>query len=267
MAKKIIPLVTAAFALAAGSASAATLPGIGTFEGNAGIGSSNGDVGDNASGSEYIYVTTAGSDYLGAGIGIGSETNGTELTTDSFSAEAGEELSYEFNYITSDGTPSFIEYAYAQLNNLDTAMSTLIFTARTNPNGDPTVPGFGLPDLGTAVTLDPMSTVIQDGLTNWSELGNSSGACFQGLGNGCGSTGWINSSLTVADAGSYSLTFGVVNWGDEGFDSGLAISGITVGDTIIVNPSTPSEVPLPAGVVLLLSGLMGLGFVRRRSTV
>ena len=133
------------FVMAASDAMAAPLAGVGTYEGVAGIGTANGDVGNSPSGSQYVYVTTAGSTYLGAGIGLGSETNGTELTTNSFTGNAGDILSYDFNYITSDGTPSYIEYAYAFLNNLTDATETLIFTARTNPNGDPTVPGFGMP--------------------------------------------------------------------------------------------------------------------------
>ena len=249
------------FVMAASDAMAATLAGVGTYEGVAGIGTANGDVGNSPSGSQYVYVTTAGSTYLGAGIGLGSETNGTELTTNSFTGNAGDILSYDFNYITSDGTPSYIEYAYAFLNNLTDATETLIFTARTNPNGDPTVPGFGMPGLGAAVTLNPSSTVIQDGLTNWSELGGSSGFCYQGIGNGCGSTGWVNSMITLDQSATYSLTFGVINWGDQSYDSGLAISGIKVGGTVIVDPNTP-VVPLPASGLLLLAALAGLGAAR-----
>lgn len=265
MIKKINLLAVAVAMTAAGAAGAATLSGVGTYEGKAGVGSANGDVGANAYGNKYLYVTTHGSSYTKAGLGIGSETNGSELTTYSFTANAGDKLSYYFNYVTSDGTSNYVEYAYAKLNDISGAgaNNALIFTARTNPdNTQPTVPGFGLPAIDPSVTLDPAQALIQNKLTKWSELGSSSGTCFNV--KGCGSTGWVKSTMTIANAGTYSLTFGVVNWNDTSYDSGLAIAGIKVGDDVIVDPNDPSAVPLPASGLLLLAGFSGLAAARRR---
>lgn len=243
---------------------AATLPGVGTYEGVAGIGTSNGDVGNSPLGKDYVYVTTAGSSYLGAGLGIGQETTGSVLTTSSFSAAVGEKLDLYFNYVTTDGTPSFVEYAYVLLNDLVNNTSLTLFTARTTPSGN-TVPGFGLPALAAGVTLNPASTPIIDGLTNWSELGDDSGQCYGGLGAGCGQTGWVQALYDFEAVGQYSLTFGVVNWGDQNLQSGLAVAGAKVGDTIIVDPNPgPSPVPLPAGGVLILTGLGAIAALRRR---
>ncbi len=46
--------------LAALPANAATLDGVGTYDGTAGIGSANGDITASPMGSKYVYVTTAG---------------------------------------------------------------------------------------------------------------------------------------------------------------------------------------------------------------
>lgn len=255
---KTLALATISTLCAASVASAATLTGVGTYEGVAGIGSPNGVVTAPPSGGNYVYVTTAGSNYTGAGLGIGSETNGSTLTTKAFTANAGSVLSYDFNYVTSDGS-SYIEYAYATLLNLGTGDSTLIFTARTTPSGD-TVPGFGLPPIASGVTLDPVSTAIIPGGPAWSQLGGYSGSCY---GAGCGYTGWINSSYTLADAGQYSLTFGVVNWSDTIYDSGLAVAGLVIDGEVIINPD-PSPVPLPAAGWMLLAGIGGIAAMTKR---
>jgi hypothetical protein len=78
-------------------------------------------------GSSYIYVTTEGSTFEGPGLGlgIGEETNGSVLTTLSFTANAGDTLKYYFNYVAFDGTESYVEYAYAYLNLLDPLTSDL----------------------------------------------------------------------------------------------------------------------------------------------
>ena len=258
---------TALTLFVAGAASAATdlydgSNQIGTYEGKAGIGTANGDVGASPLGNKYLSVTTAGSSYYGAGLSpkLGGETNGSVLTTLSFSVEANDELEYYFNYVTSDGTSNYVEYAYAYLNNLDTGASTLIFTARTNPSGN-TVPGFGMPPIAMGVELDPDTSPVAVKKTNWAELGGSSGTCYNVL--GCGSTGWIQSLLTVETAGNYSLSFGVVNWGDIAYQTGLAIAGIKVGGNVIIDPNTP-VVPLPAAGWLLIAGLGGLGALSRR---
>ncbi len=246
--------------LASGGVSAATLSGIGEFEGTAGVGSANGVVASSPLGGNYVYVSTDdGVD--GQGLGVGSETNGSSLVTNAFSADAGDVLSYFFNYITSDGS-GFADYAYAQLVDATTLAETaLIFTARTQPAGN-IVPGFDLPPISDGVTLTPPTTEIIPGGPDWAELGSDSGRCFAA---GCGYTGWIASEYTIADAGSYRFKFGVVNWDDELYQSGLAIDGLQI-DGVDIIPTDPGMpvIPLPAGGILLLSALGGLALQRRR---
>lgn len=225
-----------------------------TCVGNCGTLGANGDVTlAPGSSSNYQFVSTLGgiSGNLLSGIG---GTNGSTLTTSAFSALAGDNLNFYFNYVTSDGS-QFADYAWVLLLDASSAEVALLFTARTTPGGN-TVPGFGMP-IPTA-TLVPPSTPIIDGASHWSALGGYSGACYMGVGQGCGSTGWIKSNYTIANAGSYFLQFGVANYLDTAYDSGLAFDGLKVND-IPINPT-----PEPATMLLIGLGLMGLAGVRRK---
>ena len=207
--------------------------------------------------STYQYVTTNGgiTDVgMIASVGNGNTpqndvADGSLLTTSDFAAGANSSLSFYFNYITSDGSArsqSFTDYAWAELETAAGAHVAWLFTAETEPSGN-TSPGQGLP--ADDATLNPGGAPIVAGAPNWSPLGVYSGTCF---GAGCGYTGWIQSTYTIAAAGSYKLLFGVTNWGDNLNDSGLAFDGITV------TPSDNNPVPEPATIAVML---MGIGFL------
>lgn len=206
--------------------------------------------------SEISWVSTSGGD-TGQGLGLGGETTGARLLTNTFSAAAGEQLSFRFNYVTSDGA-GFADYAFVQLS--DGTNVTTLFTARTTPGGD-TVPGFGLPAIDPGVTLTPGATPIIDGAPDWSPLGEGPDTCFAGVGAGCGYTGWIEMDFTIGTAGNYQLIFGVTNWSDDGLQSGLAIAGATIGGDPI---TPPTGVPTPAALALFGLGVLGLAAARRR---
>ncbi len=235
------------------TAAAATVGCIGTC----GTDTGNGDILAAPGYNSYSYVTSTNGVTGGGTIPVGAtgaETNGSTLTTATFFANPGDILSFNFNYITSDGA-GFSDYAWAELETAAGVPVALLFTAETQPNGN-TAPA---PDLPKPVaTLNPAAAPIKGNATNWSQLGGSSGQCYSG---GCGSTGWISSLYTVTTAGNYQLAFGATNQLDTGYDTGLAIAGITIAGQAVGT----ADIPEPSTFALLAMGFAGLGIVRRKA--
>lgn len=260
--KQICGLVIfVAGALMAFAASAAPIPSGWTCVGTCGTDGADGVVALPPNGlPTYQWISTLNGN---SGVGtlptgyLGLETNGSALATSVFSADAGTSLNFYFNYVTSDGS-GYADYAWAALFDSSNTLSALLFTARTAPSGS-IVPGFGMPPVNA--TLNPSSVPIIGGAPAWSPLGDYSGTCF---GAGCGYTGWVNANFTIATAGDYYLKVGVTNWSDTNFESGLAMSGVTVGGNPI---EPPIGVPEPAEIGMFGLGLLLIGLffgLRRR---
>ena len=207
-------------------------------------------------GTQYGYVSTTDGVSGVSPFGFGGETNGSVLTSTAFSAAAGDAVAFKFNYITSDGA-GYADYAWARITRAsDNSQVALLFTARTTEGGS-TIPGFGMP--APEATVIPNNVPIIDGGPLWSPLGSDSGECFD---VGCGYTGWVSSSYTLAETGTFKLEFGVVNWDDTAFDSGMAFDGITIAGIPI-----PPAIPEPETYALMLAGLGLVGLAARRRKV
>lgn len=229
----------------------AGIPAAWTCTGNCGTLGANGVVTTSPEGGNYGWVAS-NTGITGLGLPVGG-TDGSRLRSSVFSANAGDALNFYFNYVTSDGA-GYADYGWSRL--LDSALNPVatLFTARTTPGGN-SVPGFGMPAI--AATMTPATVVITPGGPSWTPLGGYSGSCYS---TGCGYTGWVSSTYNIAAAGNYILEFGVVDWGDQIYDSGLAFDGITVGgESIIVN-----GVPEPASLTLIGIGLAVTAAIRRR---
>ena len=246
-------LCFSAMASAAPMTSAGSLPSGWTGTGSYGTASADEVAAALGEGRSYGWVSTNGGiREAGQPVRSGADgfksTDGSFVRTSAFSANAGDSLSFSFNYISSDGG-RYADYGWVRLLSVnDPTQSTLLFTVRT------TLDGTNIFDMTPmAAQIDSPNASISGGAPDWSPLGKNSGKCFD---DGCGSTGWLKAYFDFSDAGDYILEFGVTGWKDRSYHSGLAFDGITVG--------TNSQVPEPASLALLGLGLAGLACRRRR---
>jgi hypothetical protein len=203
--------------------------------------------------------------------GKGSEEseNGSTLTSSAFDASKNDTLELLFNYVSTDGR-GFDDYAWARLIDDTTGQTAAwLFTARsTNSARGHVVPGDvlkrqqdnSLPDQLDAALNNGNSVGFNVSSTAWGPLGSSSGYCWDSA-NTCGPSGWIESDYSIEADGRYRLEVGVVNWGDEAYDSALAFdfSGVRQANfnrvQVVDGDGSTSTVPAPATPPLLLAGL------------
>lgn len=249
MLKFFVPITALALTALSAPALAASCTG------NCGVSGPNGDLTLAPSGNtSYQYVTTYnGLTGVGQIDGVGG-TNGSLYTSSAFAGTAGSQLSFLFNFITSDGA-GYSDYGFAQLQTTSGQLVATLFTARTTPSGD-TSPGFGLP--ANSATLTPSSAPITGGAPSFSGLGSSSGTCYD---SGCGYTGWIQSNYTLAANGNYQIVFGVSNYSDTLFDTALVFDQITAGG-VVVDPV--AGVPEPSTWAMMILGFGGVGIMAYR---
>ena len=167
------------------------------------------------------------------------------------------------------------DYAWARLIDAGTSeTSAWLFTARSTKSArGNVVPGDVLkrqvddnaPDELDAVPNNANSIGFDVNSTVWSPLGPISGFCWDSA-NTCGPTGWIESAYTFTRSGSYRLEFGVVNWGDEVYDSALAFdfTGLQAAKFNNVTLVETPAVPEPETWALMLAGVGVLSAVARR---
>ena len=244
-----------------------------TCAGNCGGSAADGDIGLSPLGSgRYGFVSTADSAATGVSPlllpsnsrGDGSQNNGSRLRSAAFDASTGDTLDMVFNYVSTDGK-GFDDYAWARvIDASSTSTVAWLFTARSsNSNTRGIVPGDVVDrnDFDPDVRLvdydnwDFISKTVADPV-DWSRLGASNGSCWKDNAAGCGYTGWMASTYAFVTSGRYQLEVGVVNWGDQAFDSGLAFD--------LAGLSAPAAVPEPASAGLLAGGLALLALAARR---
>lgn len=246
-----------------------------TCNGACGAVAPGGDIGASPTGNAtFGYVTTAGSSdtnvspFDAGNNATGAATNGSRFLSGAFGAAGGDQLNLYFNYASTDGK-GFDDYAWARVVNAsDNALVSWLFSARsTNSGTRNVVPG----DLLDKSQFDPDTTLV--GYKDWdfnsktsadpidfSVLGDANGTCWRDNAKGCGHTGWLESSVSFSEAGSYRVEVGVSNWGDTAYDSALAFD--FNGLSGIAGPVAP--VPEPGTLPMMASGLALLGLATRR---
>jgi hypothetical protein len=237
-------------------------------QGNCGTSSANGVVTtpptDNTN---YGWVSTdAGVKNVGLTGLLGA--NGSVLQSNLFSANSGDDLEFYFNYVTSDGA-GFSDYAWSRLLDESFKEVAMLFSASTNIVSD-IVAGNGLPTT-EAVLKTTTANIVNSG-SNWEPLGADSGRCFLST---CGYTGWVQSNYSILETGNYYLEFGVTNWIDSFYDSGLAfdgikVAGVTFDSLKVANIATTlttdkvTSVPEPTSLALFSLAFLGLISAKRQ---
>jgi hypothetical protein len=269
-------LLGAAAALLAAPAQAQLDPALANWGciGTCGASAADGDITLSPLGNPtYGFLSTAGStahnvsplaiSESGGGGQTFTQTNGSAFMSPVFTLAAGQPLEAWFNYVSTDGK-GFDDYVWARLvNAADGSTAAWLFTARsTNSSKQNVVPG----DVVDKQDFDPDVVLLHyasfDFQTrntkpggqpvNWSRLGDSNGTCWRDAAEGCGFSGWLQARVTPG-AGSFQLQIGVVNFGDEIYDSGIAFDL----PGLVAAPTAP--VPEPSTALLLTAGVLGLG--------
>ena len=195
---------------------------------------------------------------LPTGVDGSGVTNGATYTSAPFSAAAGTDMRFYFNYVGTDGTAQCADMAWARLIDSAGNQVALLFTARTTTAAD-TVPGAGMP--APAATITPATVPMIAGGPAWAPLGGDSGRCYDA---GCGYTGWVLANYTIPNAGTYRLEIGAVNWDDEYYHAGLAVDGLLVGGVPPGSGTTAVPTLGSLGLAGLALALGALGMRRRQ---
>lgn len=263
----------AAGGLLAGTAAADPIPAGWACVGSCGTGGADGVVTAAPTGAgTYQWVSTSGG-ITGAGIPDdprlssvtrAQSTNGSALSTFTFSAGAGDALNLYFNFVSSDNQLHGNDYGWAGLFAASGDFMGYLFKANAPSSvGAQMVPGI-FPSSPVIATLSP-TTSGTAGTATWSPLGSSSGTCAPLFGTTtlCGRTNWVQSSYTFGAAGDYFIELGASNYRSTAFDSGLAMAGFNFAPA-------QSDVPEPASLGVFGFGALLIGGVvvlRRRRTV
>lgn len=223
--------------------------------GHCGVATADGDVSLAPNGgTHYGWISTDGGadGVLLPGVnGPEDSGGGSLLHSHLFTAAAGQALTFQFNYVTTDAG-DFSDYAWVRLMNADHTQAALLVTARSSSGGG-AVPGFGMPP--PAAMLTPPFVNLTGVPPAWRPLGADSGTCYV---EPCGMTDWVGAAYTIAAGGSYYLEFGVMNWFDTAADTGLAF------DAIALDGAALPPVPEPAGWAQLAAGCCIFALLRRR---
>ncbi len=211
------------------------------------------------------------------------QTNGSKTTSTSFAGQAGDVLTLYFNYVSTDGL-LYRDYAWARLVESGTdATAAWLFIAQSGnaPDGDGT--SDYVHDKVLKLQIDPiLADQDQDAVLNggrpivgmpagsinvWAPLQEPDGQCWakDPQTSSCGATGWVESVYELEAGGTYHLEFGVMNWGDENYQSALAFDFDGLAPGQFLPPITVYDVPEPRSAAALFAAVVGLtGLAQRR---
>jgi hypothetical protein len=173
-------------------------------------------------------VATTPASYSSSGVQVtgspvlGTPTVETTLTSPIFVLSNSGTISFDVNFITTDGTNGFADYAVVTLipQGIDTSPVTL-FVANTTCSECTAVPPVGL--MGGAATLTPPTASFTGATVTFGSTTYGNVPKFGG-GPG-GPSAWIHVSYPVS-AASYQLRFLVAHVGDTSYPSALAIDNV-----------------------------------------